>query len=75
MENSRLEGTPEDHLFEPSVEGLASNEVTQGPVKRSLENIQWGRFYHFFGETYFNVYSFSWWKSFFKNIKTEFPVK
>lgn len=33
MEKPNVEWTPGDNLVEPSLEGLASNEVVQDPVK------------------------------------------
>lgn len=50
MENSRLEGTPEDHLVDPSVEGLASNKVAQGPSNGVLKISSEGDFITFFGK-------------------------
>lgn len=47
---SSLEGIPGENLAEPSLEGLVSNEVIQNPLKWGLENIQWERFYLFFGK-------------------------
>lgn len=72
MEMSNLEGTSGDNLDEPSLEGLASNEVIQDPVKWGLENIQRGRFYLFF-EKPISMFTCSHGEEVFKTPKQNFP--
>lgn len=72
MEKPNVKETPGDNLVEPSLEGLASNEVVQDPVKQGLENYQWGRFYLFFGKSN-SMFTCSHGEEVYQNIRQNFP--